>query len=127
MKKMLALIIGILLIFSCIGCADSKAYNIESLEAADEAAGDSEWRQFLNDYESWTDDYIAFIKKHIDNPTDASFLSEYTEWASEISVWTEKADKVEAGLADDPDALSEYLESLSLISEKLSEFTQGIQ
>lgn len=80
---------------------------------------DAEWRQFLNDYEKWYDDYVAFLKKYEQNPTDASLLNDYTKMMEELVEWSEKAEKIEADLANDPEALKEFTEANLRIMEKL--------
>ena len=86
----------------------------------DKSTSTVEWKQFLKDYEKWVDDYIKLMEKYKKNPADMSILEDYTTAITEITEWAEKADKVELDLKNDPDALSEYLETLSRIVNKLS-------
>lgn len=81
---------------------------------------DTEWKQFLKDYEAWVDDYIAIVKKYKNNPTDMSILSDYTEMVSEMAEWSEKADEIELELEDTAEAL-EYSKEVLRIAGKLAE------
>ena len=80
-----------------------------------------EWKEFLEDYEKWVDSYIAIMKKYKKNPSDTSILSEYTEAMSDLITWSQKADKVQVDLEDDPSALEEYMKTYSRIIKKLNE------
>lgn len=88
---------------------------------SDTAAGTVDWKQFLKDYEAWFDGYIDLLKKYQSNPTDLTILSDYTAQMQKMSEWSEKADKIKVDLANDPEALSEYMATLSRIMQKLSE------
>ena len=82
-------------------------------------SGDTDWKQFLKDYEAWVDDYIAIVKKYKDNPTDMSILSDYTEMISDMTEWTERADEIELELKD-TDAAEEYSKEILRIVGKLA-------
>ncbi|MGN0173998.1 MAG: DUF6591 domain-containing protein [Acutalibacteraceae bacterium] len=94
--------------------ATKKANNTKEKSSVD-------WKEFLKEYEEWVDSYIELLKKYKDNPSDMSILSEYTEQMNKVSEWSEKAEKIEADLANNPDDLKEYLDTLSRIIKKLSE------
>jgi len=79
-----------------------------------------DWKQFLKDYEEWVDSYIILLNKYNENPLDMSILTEYLEQMQKLVEWSEKADQVEIDLANDPNAMKEYLETLSRIILKLS-------
>lgn len=81
---------------------------------------DTEWKEFLADYEAWVDDYIEIVKKYKENPADTSILSDYSAMLSEMSEWTEKADEIELEL-EDTNAAIEYSAELLRIVAKLSE------
>ena len=76
------------------------------------------WTEFLKEYESWVDDYVAFMKKYKDNPTDPDLLQDYSAMVTKLSEWSEKADKIQNDLS--PDDLSEYLKTLSRILDKIN-------
>jgi predicted small lipoprotein YifL len=84
------------------------------------ATGDSvNFQQFLKEYETWVDGYVAFMKKYSANPADPTLLTDYTKWLTEMTEWTEKVDKIEDDLTGDD--LTAYLETLTRITKKLSE------
>ena len=85
----------------------------------DEKAEEAEWRQFIQEYDEWVDDYIAILKKYKDNPTDMSILSDYTEMMNDLAKWAERADKIELELQDTEAAL-EYSAALLKIADKLA-------
>lgn len=84
--------------------------------------GKESWRQFLKDYEAWVDDYVDFMKKFKDNPSDTSLISDYAQFVAQTAEWAEKAKKYEDGLKDaSPEILGEYVETLGRITKKISE------
>ena len=99
---------------------DSSVDETTSEVKKDSANDDTEWKQFLKDYEAWVDEYIAIVKKQKDNPSDMSILSDYTEMLSEMTEWTERADEIELELEDTDEAL-EYSKELLRIAGKLAE------
>lgn len=92
---------------------------LEDVSGDDENA-DTEWKEFLTDYEAWVDDYIEIVKKYKENPADTSILSDYSAMLSEMSEWSEKADEIEIEL-EDTNAALEYSAELLRIVAKLSE------
>ena len=78
----------------------------------------SEWKEFLRQYEEWVDDYVELVKKYTNNPTDLSILSDYMESMQKMIEWSDQADKIESDLSGDD--LKEYLDTISRIIEKLS-------
>ncbi len=99
---------------------DSTADETTSSDTANDTSEDAEWKEFLEDYEVWVDDYIEIVKKYKDNPTDMSILSDYTEMVSEMADWSERADEIELELEDTSAAL-EYSAELLRIAGKLAE------
>ena len=82
---------------------------------------DVEWREFLRLYEEWIDSYIELLEKYNEDPTDLTILNDYLEMMIELAEWAEMAEQIEVDLANDPNALREYLETLSRIILRLSE------
>ena len=82
------------------------------------------WKQFLKDYEDWTDSYIELLKKYKDNPSDLSLISEYGKFAAETAEWADKAKEYEDALKQDdvsPEILAEYMNTLARITQKIAE------
>lgn len=82
---------------------------------------DTEWKQFLKEYEAWVDRYVKLLKKYQDNPADMTIMSDYMEMLGEMAEWSEKAGDIEADLVNDSAALKEYLDTLTRIINKLSD------
>ena len=80
----------------------------------------TEWKQFLKDYEAWVDDYIELLQKYNENPTDLTILSDYNQMLSQVEEWTEKADEISLEIADDSEAALEYAAEVLRIAEKLN-------
>ena len=79
-----------------------------------------DWREFLREYEAWVDSYIEFMEKYNENPTDLTLLTDYMKLMDEYIEWAEKAENVEVELANSPEALKEYMETLTRIIGKLA-------
>jgi hypothetical protein len=82
---------------------------------------DSEWRQFLREYEEWVDDFAILAERHLANPTDLSLMRDYLDSMTRMLEWSERASTIELNLAGDD--LREYLETLTRITTKLNEVT----
>ncbi len=89
--------------------------------SATESPANVEWREWLAEYEAWVDSYIELSEKYTENPTDATIMTEYLDALGKLAEWSIEADEVEIELENDPQALSEYLETLSRITQKLSQ------
>lgn len=100
---------------------DTSSSMLEETPSIVEMPTNTEWKEWLEEYEAWVDNYIELSEKYAENPTDTTLMTEYLEALTEMVEWSEKADEVEMDLEDDPDALTEYLETLSRISQKLSQ------
>lgn len=128
MKKAIALILAALLTLSLVACnsdggSTSKPSSSGSSSASSaslSASDNSQWKQFLKEYENWVDDYIKLVKKYAENPSDMSILSEYTKMAADAAEWAEKADKIESEL-NDPKIAAEFSAQLAKIAVKLAQ------
>lgn len=94
------------------------AIEIEETPATETAAGASSYLEFLQAYEAWADEYVAFMKKYKENPTDLTLLADYTRLLGEIVEWSEKADDLEDNLTDAE--LTEYLAATARILKILA-------
>lgn len=102
--------------------ADSNKEQSVNKEKLENTNDETDWEEFLLNYETWVDDYIAIVKKYKDNPTDASILSDYTEMVAEIAEWAERADEIKLEIEDTSDAL-EYTKEVLRIAGKIAEAT----
>ncbi len=156
MKKLLAMLLTALLVFSLAACGNNSGTTNENIDDAEnvssstdlgveseetqaedvesekeeskpaeeskDSESNTEWRQFLKDYEKWVDDYVSFMKRYNANPSDLSLLSEYSKMLADMAEWTEKADKIELELEDTSESL-EFSAELLRIAAKLAEAT----
>ena len=79
---------------------------------------DPELKEFLDSYEDFVDDYVAFMEKYYKNPSDLSLLSDYSEF---LQKYTEFASKVDDYDIDDLSGkdYDYYLEVTSRCTQKL--------
>lgn len=143
MKKLVLLTLALLLILCLAACGGNENFtsnststktNAETFESEEntdiiqtdskETINDSaKWKEFLTDYETWVDDYIAVVKKQKENPTDMTILSDYTKMVTDLTEWTEKADDIAESIEDVDDAL-EYSKEILRIAEKMTEINE---
>lgn len=101
---------------------EKNSVSAEETSTTPSSAEGKQWKQFLDDYEDWVDDYIKIVKKYSENPTDTSILSNYTEMVTKLTEWQTKADEMKAELEEtSPTELAEYSAELLRIAAKISE------
>lgn len=81
--------------------------------------------QFVTDFhitldEAFIDEYVAFMKKYSDNPSDVSLLADYTKYMSKYADMVEKFDKWESEDLNDAE-LAHYIDVQARVSKKLLE------
>ena len=74
----------------------------------------------MDSYESFIDEYVAFMKKYSDNPSDVSLLADYTKYMSKYADMVEKFDKWESEDLNDAE-LAYYIDVQARVSKKLLE------
>ena len=114
MKRIVALFLAIIAVFSLCACSTINGGSAEK----------AEWEEFIDDYNEWVDEYVAIVDKYKANPADTSILTDYTKMASEVADWAEKADKLTAELKDSPTEASKFAAELLKISNKLAKAAQ---
>ena len=123
MKRLLALALSLVLVLSLAACGSNETPSADDSKnpaVSGSTSENEEWKQFLKEYDEWVDDYIEIVKKYEANPTDTTILTDYTEMASKVADWAERAEKIEQELADTEAAL-EYSAELLKIANKLAE------
>lgn len=80
----------------------------------------SDFKEAMDSYEKFIDEYVAFMKKYKANPGDISLLADYTSFISRLTDVTEKFDKWESSGLSDAE-LTYYLEVQSRASKKLAD------
>ncbi|GAB5081768.1 hypothetical protein Osc1_09410 [Hominimerdicola sp. 21CYCFAH17_S] len=77
-----------------------------------------EFKEALDSYEDFFDEYCDFMKKFNESPDDLSLLSEYTEYLTQYSETMEKMSELDDGEMNDAE-MKYYLEVTNRISQKL--------
>ena len=76
-----------------LSLSDIKA----AIENGDFSLVDPEFRQMMDEYESFYDDYIEFMKKYnSDSANIINMMGDYTEMMTKLAGWTEKIDSIDA-------------------------------
>jgi len=133
-KKTILLCVAMLIMsIMFTACGGKEKYEeksvtqVEDASPADDASasGDNaELKEFLKEYEEWVDDYILLLEKYKDNPADTAIIAEYTESLKKLAEWNSKSETMKVLLEKDPDALTEYMEAITKIIQKLSAITE---
>lgn len=79
-----------------------------------------EFKKAMDDYEAFYDEYCAFMKKYMANPTDLSLLGEYSDMMQKLTEMDEAFAQWESNDMSSEE-LSYYLEVTSRVSQKLLE------
>ena len=76
----------------------------------------------MDSYEAFFDEYVAFMKRYKENPSDLSLLSEYADYMSKYSDYLDKLDDIEQDELTDAE-LAYYMEVHSRILKKIADAT----
>jgi hypothetical protein len=82
------------------------------------ATGTTSYLEFLQEYEAWVDEYVAFMQKYKANPSDVTLLMDYSRLLGEMTEWSNKSTNLSAGLTGAE--LKEYLAANTRILAKLA-------
>lgn len=105
MKRTIAFILlASILLISLAGCGNSGV--------------SAEFKETMDAYEDFFDEYISFMKKYQANPTDLSLLAEYSEFMSEYTSMMSKMSALGDKKMNDAEA-EYYLEVTDRINKKL--------
>lgn len=77
-----------------------------------------DFKDAMDSYEAFMDEYVAFMKKHSDNPSDVGLLADYTKYMSKYADMVEKIDKWESEDLNDAE-LAYYIDVQARVSKKL--------
>ena len=80
------------------------------------------FKEALDSYEAFIDEYCEFMKKYMDNPTDLSLLNDYTEYMSKYADTMSKIDDLDDGNMNEAET-KYYIEVTGRISKKLLEIS----
>ena len=77
-----------------------------------------DFKDAMDSYEAFIDEYVAFMKKYSDNPSDVGLLADYTKYMSKYADMVEKFDKWESEDLNDAE-LAYYIDVQARVSKKL--------
>jgi hypothetical protein len=134
MKKNQFFILGVLAVAlafivtmaACTGKKDSSG-DADAAQATEEtdanadiasASSNVQWSDALDTYEKFVDDYVAFMKKYKENPSDTTLLTEYASMAEQAQKATDAINAVQAGLSEAD--LTEFTARYGKIAEKMT-------
>ena len=98
-KQILALISISLFLFSCGGGSESTSENTNEAEATEQSADQTNAEDiktcddFLDNFESWGDDYIDVVEAFMKDPTSAEAQKKYTESSQKAATWLQEWSK----------------------------------
>lgn len=81
---------------------------------------DSDFKELMDTYEAFFNDYVDFMKKYKDNPNDLSLLGDYADYISKYTDYMEKLEDVDKDKLTTDEALY-YTEVSARILKKLAE------
>ena len=79
-----------------------------------------EFKEAMDSYEAFYDEYCAFMKKYQENPADLSLLAEYANMMGKLTEMDEKFDAWENGDLNDEE-LKYYMEVQTRVTQKMLE------
>ena len=82
-----------------------------------------EFKEAMNSYEAFMDEYVAFMKKYNENPSDLSLLADYSTYLVKYAEFVEDFDKWEDGDMNNAE-MSYYIEVQNRVSKKLLEVAE---
>ena len=80
-------------------------------------SSNTSFKKALRAYEKFVDEYVDFMKKYKDNPTDLDMISDYSDMLSRLQEYEEQMEGLKEEL--DMDDLIYYNKVMSRVSKKL--------
>ncbi len=108
--------------------SDSIESNDDSNKISEDSSTDStdnmrpEFKEAMDSYEAFFNEYCSFMEKYNANPTDSSLLAEYNDIYTRYMDFTQKFDEWDTSEMN-KDELNYYLEVSNRVAEKLSEIS----
>ena len=91
--------------------------------SANESGISAKFKEAMDNYEKFMDEYITFMKKYKENPSDLSLLSDYANYMSKYTDFVSNFDKWQNEDLNSAE-LSYYLDVQTRVSKKLLEVAQ---
>ena len=101
----------------------STSEGMQESSAASDGVISSDFKVAMDSYEKFMDEYVAFMKKYMDNPTDMSLVLDYANYSSKYADVVEKFEKwndEEMNTAE----MAYYIDVQARVSKKLLEVAQ---
>lgn len=103
-----------------ITIADTSS--VSSSSSNDSGEVTPELKEFLDSYEEFMNEYVEFLKQYQANPTDATLISEYTQYMTKLLELEQKANKYQSSESQMSTAdYNYYIDSMARIEKKLIE------
>ena len=95
----------------------------EAEEGEDSGDLDPEFKEMMDSYEAFFDEYIAFMEKYKENPTDMSLLGELSDMITKESEMLKEMEGLDQSEMTEAE-LAYYLEVTERIYEKLAKVAE---
>ncbi len=82
-----------------------------------------EFKEAMDSYETFMNQYCDFMKKYAENPSDLGLLTEYADYMAQYAETMEKINAIEQKELSDEE-LKYYLEVTARVTQKLAEAAQ---
>lgn len=105
------------------GNAENQEENNNEAASSNSSGMRPEFKEAMDSYEAFYDEYCAFMKKYNANPSDMSLLAEYGDMMSELAEMNEKFKEWE-GNDLNTEELKYYVEVNNRVTQKLLAVTQ---
>ncbi len=134
MKRHIILLFVFSLIFSLCACGPAQKPSEETTVPADTASNEvgnlvdgmrPEFKDALDSYEDFFEEYCSFMKKFAENPTDSELLTDYAKYMSQYSEMMSKLEQLDDGEMNEAET-SYYIEVSGRITQMLLEVSSSI-
>lgn len=95
----------------------------ETREEVSEKEVSPEFKEAMDSYEAFFDEYVEFMKKYSNSDDTFGMLSEYSDYMIKYADMMDKIDKIDTGELSTPD-YAYYIEVTARIQKKLLEIAQ---
>ena len=92
----------------------------DSFKVAEKTGVSDDFKAMMDAYEEFIDEYIAFMNKYNQNPSDMELMSEYFDFMTKYAEYADKIAKLEDSEMTDEEA-AYYLEVTTRVANKLAQ------
>ena len=94
--------------------------DVEDTKDSDSDGVTPELKEYLDSYEAFMDEYIEFLVRYTENPSDITLIAEYAEMQIKYAEFVQAIDEYDQDEMSDAD-LAYYIEVTTRVSAKLTE------